>query len=121
LQTYLDVPHKFEGYQQGPAPDFSRDEWLKTKATMGETLEFPNLPYYIDEKEGVKITQSSTIMRYVARKYGAAEKLYEGSPEELAQIDCVWDQVQSEKDRFELQRGLGCIDNNCVPDLVHRR
>lgn len=42
------------------------DEWLQDKFNLG--LEFPNLPYLIDGD--VRITQSITILRYLAEKYG---------------------------------------------------
>ncbi|GFQ94115.1 glutathione S-transferase Mu 1 [Trichonephila clavata] len=45
---------------------FNKDDWKKEKFTLG--LDFPNLPYYIDGD--IKLTQSSAILRYVARKYG---------------------------------------------------
>jgi len=41
-------------------------EWQDEKFTLG--LDFPNLPYLIDGD--VKLTQSSTIARYLARKHG---------------------------------------------------
>lgn len=91
LQAYCGVDHTFDSFEQGDAPDFSRDAWLREKAKFSGELDFPNLPYFIDGD--VKITQSSTILRYVARKYGSADKLYDGTAEELATIDCCLDQV----------------------------
>nr|XP_042911897.1 glutathione S-transferase Mu 1-like [Parasteatoda tepidariorum] len=41
------------------------DTWQKEKFTLG--LDFPNLPYYIDDK--VKLTQSFAILRYLAKVY----------------------------------------------------
>lgn len=52
-------------YGFGPAPDFSRDEWLNEKFTLG--LDLPNLPYLIDE--GVKLTETVAIMKYIAHKW----------------------------------------------------
>ncbi|MRA94238.1 hypothetical protein GH868_30405, partial [Bacillus thuringiensis] len=52
-------------YNVGPAPDFNRDSWLKKKFKL--SLDFPNLPYYIDGD--VKITQSSAITMHIARKH----------------------------------------------------
>ncbi|KAF8777980.1 glutathione S-transferase Mu 1-like [Argiope bruennichi] len=45
---------------------FDTDGWQKDKFNLG--LDFPNLPYYIDGD--TKLTQSTAILRYVARKYG---------------------------------------------------
>ncbi|CAG2103056.1 unnamed protein product [Medioppia subpectinata] len=43
-----------------------KGNWVKAKFTLG--LDFPNVPYYIDGE--VKLTKSTVIMRYVARKHG---------------------------------------------------
>eukprot|EP00004_Rigifila_ramosa_P018916 TRINITY_DN4761_c0_g1_i1.p2 TRINITY_DN4761_c0_g1~~TRINITY_DN4761_c0_g1_i1.p2 ORF type:complete len:234 (-),score=62.84 TRINITY_DN4761_c0_g1_i1:48-656(-) len=53
-------------YEQDGPPTFSRDAWLSEKHTLG--LDFPNLPYLIDGE--VKLTESSAIMGYIARKHG---------------------------------------------------
>ncbi|GFR10616.1 glutathione S-transferase Mu 1 [Trichonephila clavata] len=42
------------------------DDWLEDKFNLG--LDFPNLPYYIEDD--LRITQSKTIIQYLARKYG---------------------------------------------------
>ncbi|XP_052679113.1 glutathione S-transferase Y1-like [Crassostrea angulata] len=65
-------------YQQGVAPDFSRDAWLSVKNTLG--LAFPNLPYYIDGD--TKITQSNSILRYIGDKHALLGK----TPKE--KVDC---------------------------------
>ncbi|GFY41275.1 glutathione S-transferase [Trichonephila inaurata madagascariensis] len=44
---------------------FSNNEWKISKYSLG--LAFPNLVYYIDED--AKLTQSVTILRYLAQKY----------------------------------------------------
>ncbi|XP_035208100.1 glutathione S-transferase Mu 1-like [Stegodyphus dumicola] len=49
------------------------DDWQNDKFQLN--LDFPNLPYYIDDK--VKMTQSIAILRYLARKYGLAGKTEE--------------------------------------------
>ncbi|GBN57158.1 Glutathione S-transferase Mu 1 [Araneus ventricosus] len=41
------------------------DNWQKDKFNLG--LDFPNLPYYIEDD--IKISQSTAILRYLARKY----------------------------------------------------
>ena len=46
----------------------SREEWLDVKFNLG--MDLPNLPYYIDDK--VKLSQSNSIIRYLARKHGLA-------------------------------------------------
>ncbi|XP_062570302.1 glutathione S-transferase Y1-like [Saccostrea cucullata] len=57
-------------YEQGDAPEYSRDAWLSVKDTLG--LAFPNLPYYIDGD--IKITQSNTILRYIGDKHNLLGK-----------------------------------------------
>lgn len=80
LQKYLNVDFEDVHYEQGDAPEFSRDAWLKVKSSaLADEMDFPNLPYYIDGD--VKLTQSQAILRYIARKYGAGSGLYEGSAE----------------------------------------
>ena len=65
LLAYTETEYQDKRYKCGPAPDFSRECWLKEKNNLG--LDFPNLPYYIDGD--IKITQSSAILRYIARKH----------------------------------------------------
>ncbi len=69
MLEYLGVPYAENHYEQGDAPDFSRDSWLSVKPTM--PLDFPNLPYLMDGD--VKITESHAMMRYIANKYGGAD------------------------------------------------
>jgi glutathione S-transferase len=50
------------------APDFC-EHWSKAKAgKLSKAFLFPNLPYFMDEH--VKITQTNTVLRHIARKYG---------------------------------------------------
>eukprot|EP00105_Crassostrea_gigas_P039941 XP_019924089.1 PREDICTED: glutathione S-transferase Mu 3 [Crassostrea gigas] len=52
------------------SPDYSREEWLSIKNTLG--LAFPNIPYYIDID--IKITQSNSILRYIGDKHDVLGK-----------------------------------------------
>jgi len=70
LLSYVGQDFEDKYYECGPAPEFSRDCWLNEKFTLG--LDFPNLPYYIDGD--VKLTQSTAILRYLARKHGLCGK-----------------------------------------------
>jgi glutathione S-transferase len=63
---YLAVPYTDVHYEQGDAPEYSRECWLSVKPTLG--LDFPNLPYLIDGD--LKITESHAMIRYIANKYG---------------------------------------------------
>jgi len=70
-----------------PLTDFS--EWReKDKIRLQNTLDFPNLPYYIDET--VKMTQSRAILQYLGRKY----KLDGTNEVELARMGVIFDQAQ---------------------------
>jgi len=78
--------YEFRGvaYQEGVA-----DAWLEVKDNLG--LDFPNLPYLIDGD--LKLSQSLTILRYLARKYGYLGVSDNASPAELAKHDLVEQQV----------------------------
>jgi glutathione S-transferase len=43
------------------------DAWVAEKYSLG--LVFPNLPYYIDEEKGVRLTHMVAIMRHIAREH----------------------------------------------------
>ncbi|GFQ91529.1 glutathione S-transferase Mu 1 [Trichonephila clavata] len=49
---------------------FGTNEWSNEKLNL--ELQFPNLPYYMEGD--VKLTQSTTIMRYLGHKYGLVGK-----------------------------------------------
>uniref|UniRef100_A0A6G1SP38 Glutathione S-transferase n=1 Tax=Aceria tosichella TaxID=561515 RepID=A0A6G1SP38_9ACAR len=72
-------------YECGPPPDFDRSSWLNEKFTLG--LDFPNLPYYMDDD--VKLSQSHVILRYLARKH----KLDGNNEQERVRTDLVATQV----------------------------
>ncbi|GIY60397.1 glutathione S-transferase [Caerostris extrusa] len=59
---------------------FGTDDWQNDKRALG--LDFPNLPYFIDGD--VKLTQSITIMRYLAEKYGMDGK------DDQQNFTCTW-------------------------------
>ncbi|XP_042895702.1 glutathione S-transferase Mu 1 [Parasteatoda tepidariorum] len=67
LLHFKNVPFEDKRYQ------FGDKTWENEKFTLG--LDFPNLPYYIDDK--VKLTQSTTILRHLAEKYGMDGKTEE--------------------------------------------
>ncbi|XP_059153766.1 glutathione S-transferase Mu 4-like isoform X2 [Physella acuta] len=92
LLTYVGEDFNDDRYVQGDGPTFSRDEWMKVKNTLG--LDFPNLPYYIDDE--VKLTQSNTILRYLGRKY----KLYGETPKENAEVDLLLDVIMDVRNGF---------------------
>jgi len=79
--VYLNVDFEDVMYECGDAPDFDRSSWLDVKFTLG--LDFPNLPYYIDED--VKLTESGAITRYICAKHNP--DLLGRTSEELALVE----------------------------------
>jgi glutathione S-transferase len=67
LLNYIGVEFNDHRYVQGDAPGYSRAEWESVKFTLG--LDFPNLPYIIDEESGIKLSQSNAVLNFVARKW----------------------------------------------------
>ncbi|OTF73475.1 Group 8 mite allergen-like protein (mu class glutathione transferase), partial [Euroglyphus maynei] len=65
LLTYAGVDFVDKRYTVGPAPDYDRSDWLNEKFNLG--LDFPNLPYYIEND--LKITQTFAILRHLGRKH----------------------------------------------------
>ena len=82
---YLGVDFDEVHYEQGDAPDFSREEWLSKKDTLG--LKFPNLPYFIDGD--VKLTETNAIMKYIAHKWNSEHQLLGTDPATMAQVEMV--------------------------------
>lgn len=63
--VHLSVEFEDVTYEQGDGPGFSDAAWTDVKDTL--ELDFPNLPYYIDED--VKLTDSLAIMKYISLKH----------------------------------------------------
>ena len=70
-------------------PQSDRSAWLADKQVLAEKLAYSNLPYYLDDANGVYLTQSSSILRYVGRKGG----LMGATPEETARVEMTLDEV----------------------------
>jgi len=62
----------------------SKEWFMEDKISLG--LQFPNLPYYIDGE--MKLTGSTALMRYLARKHKLADSLTESE-------QCVLDMVEN--------------------------
>ena len=69
MLEYLGVDYNDVQYEQGDAPEFSRDCWLSVKPTLD--LDFPNLPYLVHGD--LRITESQAMMRYIANTFGPAD------------------------------------------------
>ncbi|KAF2365379.1 Glutathione S-transferase N-terminal [Trinorchestia longiramus] len=79
LLSHAGVDFEDKTYDIGPPPTYDRSSWFDVKPNMG--LDLPNLPYYIDGN--VKLTESSAIIRHLARKHGLAGT----TEEEMMRID----------------------------------
>ncbi|KAM9342509.1 glutathione S-transferase Mu 1-like [Pholidichthys leucotaenia] len=65
LLEYTGEPYEEKFYSCGEAPDYDKSCWLNEKFKLG--MDFPNLPYLFDGD--MKVSQSSAILRYIARKH----------------------------------------------------
>lgn len=69
-----------------PGTEGYKKMWMDRKTDVGNTVAFPNLPYLLDGD--VALTQSSTILRYVGRKFGLM-----GDPSAAHIVDLVLDET----------------------------
>lgn len=65
ILAYNNVNYDNKIYNIGNAPDYDKSEWLNEKYNLG--LDYPNLPYLIDDK--IKLTQHKSIIIYLGKKY----------------------------------------------------
>ena len=65
LLTHLELPFDNVMYETGDPPTYDKTCWLSKKNTLG--LDFPNLPYFIDED--IRISESYGILKFICRKY----------------------------------------------------
>ena len=94
LLHYVGVPFNDKRYQYGPGRSLAdlkkiQSPWFPDKEGLG--LDFPNLPYYIEGD--LKLTQSTTILRYLGRKHGLIAK----NDEELVRQELVEQQMMHMK------------------------
>ena len=61
LMEYLNIDYNDKKYTD-------QEEWFK-KDKQGLGLDFPNLPYLIDNEDNVKLTESQAIPRYICSKW----------------------------------------------------
>mmetsp|Transcript_36423 Transcript_36423/g.44528 ORF Transcript_36423/g.44528 Transcript_36423/m.44528 type:complete len:85 (-) Transcript_36423:278-532(-) len=54
---------------RGPAPDYHKDDWAQKKPQISHLLDFPNVPYLLDEANGVYLSETKSIMKYIAVRY----------------------------------------------------
>ncbi|XP_046839864.1 glutathione S-transferase Mu 1-like [Xenia sp. Carnegie-2017] len=92
ILVYTETEFEDKRYQHGPPPGCHREAWLKEKENLG--LDFPNLPYFIDGD--TKITQSSAIIRYIARKHNLCGE----TDEEKTIVDMIENCIIDLRDEF---------------------
>lgn len=92
LLEYTGTEFEDKYFECGPAPKFDKSCWFDIKQDLG--LDFPNLPYYIDDD--VKITQSNAIMRYIARKHDLCGK----TENEKVRVDMLENQSMDFRNSF---------------------
>ncbi|KAG5185264.1 glutathione S-transferase [Tribonema minus] len=76
LLTYCNVKFTEKVYTEMP-------QWQKDEHALG--LPFPNLPYFIDSRSGLKLTQSNAILQHVGRSHGLVGK----TPEQMAEVEVL--------------------------------
>ena len=69
LLAYCGIDYKHEMLTRGPAPDYHKDAWTENKEEVGQLLDFPNVPYLLDQENGVNLTESKSIMKYIAMNH----------------------------------------------------
>jgi glutathione S-transferase len=69
--------------------------WVTAKPGLHKVLDFPNLPYYFDEK--VSLTQSDTILKHIGRTYGVDLM---GQPGQEHVVDLVLDELKDQVATF---------------------
>ena len=93
LLEYTEHPYQEVMYEQGDAPNFSVECWTSVRNTLG--LDFPTIPYLIDNGTDSKLTDPYAIMIYLAAQY--APELLGQTPEEKAELDMVYSQLKDVK------------------------
>lgn len=81
--TYLEVDYDDVSYTQGDWPNFSNEEWENEKHEL--SLDFPNLPFYIDQD--VRLTETLAILKYVSVRYQPS--LLGKTPEEQGMVEML--------------------------------
>merc|ERR1712076_297762 len=77
------IDYKEELYEDSEG-NWSRDAWFSVKPN--QNLDFPNLPYFYDSENDIKITQMSAIINYICNKH---DILLPKTTKEKAQTDMM--------------------------------
>ena len=83
--------------QGGEGSGYKKSWWTDVKATLGDQgFDFPNLPHFKDEANGVALTQSVAIMRHIAR-LAPERALFGTTLAEMASVDVLLEEVRDLK------------------------
>lgn len=72
LLAYCGIDYEHEMLVRGPAPDFHKDDWKEKRAEIRHLFDFPNVPYLVDERSGISLTESKSIMKYLAMTHDSS-------------------------------------------------
>ena len=93
LLEHVEHPWEDVTYEQTDAPNYSIECWTSVKGTLG--LEFPNIPYLIDDNHDVKITDTLAIMTYICTQY--APELLGSTIEIRSETDMLYSHLKDAK------------------------
>ena len=65
VAAYCGADINYVSYEQGDAPDFSREVWTSVKFNLG--LDFPNLPYL--QEGDFNLSETLAIIQYIVEKF----------------------------------------------------
>ena len=89
LLAYADVDYEDVRYEVGPPPAYDKKSWSDEKFKLG--LVAPNLPYWIEPKSGLRLTQSRAILFHIAGQHDlAGATAHERALCQMA-VDCAFD------------------------------
>ena len=111
---YIGLEYDEAIYEQGDAPDFSKEEWLKDKEKLD--LPFPNLPYLIDGE--TKVTEAIAIMKYIANKY--SPELLGRDAKEIAYVEMVGNSVSELKAAVTMPCYMHSDKNAITNDIMKK-
>lgn len=101
LLHYCGIQFEDKMYAAGPKPEYSRQAWLDEKFNLG--LEFPNLPYLIDDE--IKLTETAAIMKYICAKW--MPELCTTDPVTFARAEMIWDKIYDLKIKSTMPAYMG--------------
>jgi|APGre2960657423_1045063.scaffolds.fasta_scaffold140088_1 glutathione S-transferase len=113
---FCNVDFEDKHYAAGPAPDFDKSQWTDVKFTLG--MEFPNLPYLIDED--FKISESSAICKYIAAKW--RPELLGANPHQQGHAEMLLQYVMKLKETSTMGAYMGKtreeVYTNCADQIT---